>query len=270
MFRSKHTTGVINNLPESVYRADPALSTSLLKEIGNPQRFYAMAKGLLRKSDTDCMKLGRLFHMRILERERWDKEVVVCPDEHSDKRYKENRAWWAKAEADSSIVIREHELAMVTGMERQFYQLPIVKDISKPRTELSVFARDYRKGIDTKCRIDMECDGVVVDIKTTREGGADPIEFMRTCRKYKYAWQAQNYMGIAKAAGLNIREWYFAVVEKAAPYTCAIYSLDRDDLMAADAQLEEAYRMVQSCQELNTYPGYTPQEPKALSLSKGL
>ena len=76
--------------------------------------------------------------------------------------------------------------------------------------------------------------------------------------------------GIAKAAGLNIREWYFAVVEKAAPYTCAIYSLDQSDLDAANDQLEEAYRMVQSCQELGTYPGYTPQEPMKLSLSQGL
>lgn len=270
MFRSKRTTGVINNLPESVYRADPALSTSLLKEIGNPQRFYAMAKGLLHKKDTDCMKVGRLFHMKILEPERWEKEVVVCPDEHQDRRLKDNKEWWAKAEASGATIIKERDLAMVLGMEKRFYELPIVKDITEPRNELSVFARDYRKGIDTKCRIDMECDGVVVDIKTTREGGADPMEFMRTCRKYKYAWQAQNYMGIAKAAGLNIREWYFAVVEKAAPYTCAIYCLDQSDLDAANDQLEEAYRMVQSCQELGTYPGYTPQEPMKLSLSRGL
>ena len=77
------------------------------------------------------MKVGRLFHMKILEPERWEKEVVVCPDEHQDRRLKDNKEWWAKAEASGATIIKERDLAMVLGMEKRFYELPIVKDITE-------------------------------------------------------------------------------------------------------------------------------------------
>ena len=268
---SSHPTGVYDGMADPEYRQDGALSTSLLKEMGkSPKRFHAKWTGLIPDIDTECFRFGRLFHMYVLEPERWESEVVVCPDERADRRQKENKEWWAKAKSNGAEIIKEKELQKVIAMADSFRSLPEIQSMQGSRNELSIFANGFRRGIDTKCRIDMEKDGVVVDIKTTRDGGAAEHEFMRTSRQFKYAWQQANYIDIAAKAGLEIKKWYWAVIEKEPPFAAGIYCFTADDIARARRELHEAYTTLQSCLNLDSWPGYTPTKPRELRLYGGL
>jgi len=269
--RSDHQTGVYDGMADPEYRQDGALSTSLLKEMGkSPKHFHAKWTGLIPNVDTECFRFGRLFHMYVLEPNRFEKEVVVCPDEHADRRQKANKEWWAKAKANGAEIIKEKELEKVVAMSDAFNALPEISSMKGARNELSVFANGFRRGIDAKCRIDMEKDGVVVDIKTTRDGGASEWEFMRTSRQFKYAWQEANYRDIAAKAGLEIKTWYWAVIEKEPPYEAGIYTFTADDIARARRELSEAYTTLQSCLTLDSWPSYTPTTPRELRLYGGL
>jgi len=270
-FRSEVKTGVYDGMADPDYRRDGALSTSLLKEMGkSPKRFHAKWTGLIPNVDTECFRFGRLFHMYVLEPDRFHKEVIVCPDERQDRRLKENKQWWAKVKENGAEVIKEKELEKVIAMADAFYALPGINNMKGSRTELSVFANGLRKGIDAKCRIDMEKDGVVVDIKTTREGGASPREFMRTSRSFKYAWQEASYRATCKAAGLELKTWHWAVIEKEPPFEAAIYTFTGDDIARATREVNEAYTTLQSCLNLDSWPSHTPTQPQELQLYGGL
>jgi len=270
-FRSETKTGIYDGMADPDYRQDGALSTSLLKEMGkSPKRFHAKWTGIIPNIDTECFRFGRLFHMFVLEPERFHKEVIVCPDERQDRRKKENKQWWAKVKENGAEVIKEKELEKVIAMADAFQALPEIQSMKGARHELSVFANGFRKNIDAKCRIDMEKDGVIVDIKTTREGGASEWEFMRTSRQFKYSWQEANYRDIAAKAGLGIKRWYWAVIEKEPPFEAGIYTFSNDDIARAKRELNEAYTTLQSCLTLDTWPSHTPTQPRELSLYGGL
>ena len=111
----------------------------------------------------------------------------------------------------------------------------------------------------------------VVDIKSTKPGGADPREFAKTARNLKYHWQQANYTNIAAKAGLTIDRWIWAVVENAprepgAPIVAACYEFSPGDMKQANSELEEAYRKLQACLELKDWPAYTPTSPMTLNL----
>lgn len=264
MFKSNFKSGVYYNLEEGVYRSDPALSTSNLKELGksNPEHFRALCRGDIEWKSSAAMELGSLFHMYVLERGRWDTETIFKPTD-IDYRTKVGKAW-REENADKTIVTVD-QWGSIQAMAERYYNLPAVKSLVKPQYEVSAVAKDFVKGIDVKCRIDALDQDVVVDIKTTRAGGANPRKFGYTVRDLKYHWQQQNYTNILKANGRNIRKWYWAVIETEAPYDCAVYELHPQDLVMAEAELKEAYKTLEACLELNTWPNYTPTHPITIS-----
>jgi hypothetical protein len=209
------------------------------------------------------MELGSLFHMYVLERERWTNETIFKPTD-IDYRKKDGKAW-REENADKTIVTMDQWEA-IQAMAERYYSMPIVKNLSKPQYEVSVVSKLHATpNIDAKCRIDVMDGDVVVDIKTTRAGGANPRKFGWTVRDLKYHWQQQNYCNIAKKAGLNIRKWYWAVIETEAPYDYGIFELHPQDLVMAEAELQEAYKALGACLELNTWPNYTPTHPMTIS-----
>jgi len=270
-FRSEFSEGLFNGVAESVYRADSALSTSDLKRISNPYEFHQNMSGKVRGFDTESMKTGRLYHMYALERDRWDAEVAVCPDEFADRRKKASKEWWARQAEKDITIIKEEDLVAIQSMHDNLMALPRVgESIEGGQTEVSVFAKSLVKGIDVKCRIDCLLSAGrerrVIDIKTTRKGGSSPKEFTYTSRRLKYHWQQANYQRICQKVGYPITDWLWAVVETEAPYTAAVYRFSPYDMQMANVELDEAYTKLTSCVELDVWPSYTPSEPLTLNL----
>lgn len=272
-FKTEFQPGLYNNLDEKVYRADGALSTSDYKLLSKtPNRFKAKWDGKLPYIDSPAMRLGRLFHLYALERDEWDKTVVECPEEFSDRRYKASKEWWAEADTRGVTVITGSELTSIKAMHDAYTGLkPVQATLAKPhQTEVSVFCKDLIGKNDMKCRVDLLGDGVVLDIKTTREGGADPREFTRTSKALKYHWQQASYTRMLAKHGIEVKTWIWAVVEKEPPFEAAAYVFTPADMDYALAELKEADRKLLACQELDSWPSYTPGDAVELSLFNGI
>lgn len=266
ILRSEFKTGVYNDLAESVYRADSALSTSDLKLIDNPNEFHGKITGQAPRVDSASMAFGRMCHSYILERDQFDALHSVCPPDKQDKRLKVNKEWWKEQEASGKLIIKQDDYDRAMAISDRFYSLPIVRDIKFFNSEVSVFAQKFHGSVDAKCRIDMLAGSTVIDLKTTRKGGARPLEFKRTARNLKYAWQEVNYRNIAAKAGLKIDKWYWAVVETEWPYNSCIVEFTDNDRQVAQEQLDEAYSTLESCMRLSVWPDYTPHEPLVLNV----
>lgn len=264
LFDGGLSAGVYHNLPESAYRADPALSTSDLKLIGNPYRFHQKLSGNLPGRDSDSMALGRLFHTRILEPGKWESDIVVCPDEFRDRRKKANREYWDSRAGEGKTVITEEVFEQVLAMEERAR----AEGLSTPRqTEVSLMGGGKAwLGLPVKCRVDILGDREIIDIKTTRGYGAGPSEFARTARALKYHWQQWHYTHIARSLGIRIDRWRWFVIETEKPYCVAWYEFDGHTMEIASLEVQAAIKTVKECRVSNTWPDYTTTQPKTLSL----
>jgi len=257
--------GVHQNMDERDYRAQPALSTSELKLIDNPRRFWQRATGATVMERTESMKLGTLFHTYILEPDVFAKTVTVCPDEFSDKRTKAGREWWSNYGNENTI--REPEFDKLKTMAAAFFRLPGTDKIGDWQNEVSVFSRRAWP-ISSKCRIDGydPKTETVYDLKTIAPNGAHPRKFARQCRDLKYHWQQWNYCHLARHEGLPIRRWIWLVVETGGDYLSASYEFDADTVFAAGKEVTEAMDRLLTCIDTDTWPDYTPDKPMTLSL----
>ncbi len=263
---SKFETGCYYNLAESVYRADPALSTSDLKLIENPYEFHQKIKGNAPAIDSPAMRFGRLVHSLILEPDEFKNIYSVCPEDRENRRLVKNRDWWKEQEQAGKEIVKQVDVDDAKAMSRQFWRLPIVRDLKEYKTELSVFAKNYRGICDVKCRIDMKSGPIVIDLKTTAAGGAHPRKFVYKARDLKYLWQQVNYTDMCKAAGVEIEKWYWAVVETKWPYKSSLIEFTPRDLDTVRKELDEAYDTLKNGIKHNSWPDYTPDEPVTVSM----
>jgi hypothetical protein len=274
-FKTAFEPGIYHNLEEKTYRADGALSTSDYKLLSKtPNHFRAKAEGKLPYIDSPAMRLGRLFHTYALERDEWNSTVKVCPLKYQDKRLKESKQWWSEMSSLGVTVVKSEEYDVIRSMHDAYIGLNDVKAaVAMPHnTEVSVFCQNLIGQNDTKCRIDLMTGTVtsksvtVVDIKTTRAGGADPREFARTSRALKYHWQQANYTRMLAQKGISVDRWVWAVVEKEPPYEAAAYVFSSSDMEYALAELKEADKRLLACQELDSWPSHTPGDAVELNL----
>ena len=258
-------SGVHQNMDEPDYRSQPALSTSDLKLITNPRRFWQRATGAVAFERTQSMQLGTLFHTYILEPDTFAKSVTVCPDEFSDRRTKAGKEWWAAHGNENTI--REPEFQKLKTMAAAFFRLPGAKCVGEWQTEISVFS-ERAWPIASKCRIDAydPKTETVYDIKTIMADGAHPRSFARQARNLKYHWQEWNYCHIARHEGLPVKRWVWLVVETGGDYLSAAYEFDADTVFSAGKEVTGAMDTLLRCIDTDTWPDYTPNQPAQLSL----
>ena len=278
LFKSNFKQGIYYNLAEDVYRADGALSTSDFKLLGEtPKKFKAQQAGELPRTETDAFRLGSLFHIYALQRQEWDKTTMLCPDEYLAKRSNVSKAWWAEQERAGTMVYKPHELKAIRAMYDSYHALASVTEHTRMDylTEVSVFCKGLIGKNDTKCRVDLlakpsQQEAIVVDIKTTMKGGANPRKFTSSSKKFKYHWQQANYTRMLANQGITVTKWVWAVVEKEPPYEAAEYTFSKSDMDYTMRELKEADKRLLACQELDSWPSYTPSGPQELNLFGGV
>jgi len=258
-------TGIHVGMDETDYRAQPALSTSELKLITNPRRFWQRATGETAMQRSPAMDLGTLFHTYILEPDRFANEVTVCPDEFSDRRTKVGKQWWEQH--GNANTIREPEFEQIKKMAKAFFRLPDTEHIAEWQTELSLFSKRAWP-IASKCRIDAydAKTETVYDIKTIAPGGAHPRKYTWQSKDLKYHWQQWNYCHLARHENLPVKKWVWLVVESGGDYLSATYEFDQETVFQAGKEVTNAMDTLLRCIDSDTWPDYTPDKPMIIGL----
>jgi len=251
------------NVLESVYRADKAIAASDLKyAVSNGlQAFHTYKYGIDNppRVATPAMKFGSMFHKAILEADDFGNCYQLLDDKRS-KRGKElalafqtrGIETYTSSEFDTIAAIRK-------SLEKNaFVSKYLINDI-EGASEQSYWWTHKATGLQCKCRCDYVIDDMVIDLKTTGEGGASPDAFTRTIVNFKYHLQAGHYL-----QGTGAKRFIFVAVEKVFPYTVAVYELSGSFIEKGFQLQEQTLQQIKQAQESGIWAGHSDQEPDGI------
>jgi len=266
---------VIHGMDIDAYHTHRAVSRSGLMLIDrSPQHYYyEYLSGLAPKIDTTALRIGGAFHTLILEPSTFNDRVAVLPEgapkrptkaQLEAKKPSEDTInainWWAQWEHlyGHKVQMTREEFdvmqAMASAVKNQRASSKVLVEAGK--IESSFFWYDQEYGIHVKARPDYyRADGIVVDLKTTRD--ASRTEFERSIVNYGYDVQVYMQMeGIERVTGVRPQNFVFVCVEKEPPYATAFYSADNDLIEHGRYRYAKMASKFADCQQKGIWPGY--------------
>jgi len=188
------------------------------------------------------LDLGSLVHKMVLEPDDVLKEFAPedfegCDLNKNSKAYKEAKAAWLESVGDRTVVpkdVWEQAQRMADNVKAIAGNL-----FQNGQAEESFFVKDDLYGITRKCRPDYyrEDIGVVIDLKTTKDGSA--YGFGKSIYDYRYHRQAAWYLSTLQMAGKKVDKFLFVTVETSKPYMVAVWEIDLPSIEAGRANYEK-------------------------------
>lgn len=264
-------TEAVRNMPEADYFADPALSQSSLKIIGelSPQHFKDRQEG--EDEENHALLIGTAFDMKSTDPEAFAKAIIVRPAEHTSYRTKAAKAWRAAVRAEGKLPVTPKDAADLSRMLAGAMRCKEARELmSMGENQVSVFAElttDARGfsgvGVPCKGRIDRVPSRILpkfgralADIKTARS--AHPKEWGKAVLEHGYHIQAAWYLDLWNEINPEDRRhgFYHLVVEKTAPFPCVVYELPQAIIDAGRREYARLLSIYARCVRDNVWPGY--------------
>lgn len=248
---------LVRDLPEAVYRAEPAISQSGLrqyKQAPTPLHYYMRHVSPDRPYNppTPAMVLGTIVHARLqLKDEReFEKYYVKVPK--GLRKTGESGREFRKQSGNRTLVSTpdwEQSLLMFKAVKRNKTAMKLLED---GIPEESFFFK--HKGQNVKGRTDLRTpSGIIGDWKTTINAnpwGEGKDSFKKSIIQGRLDWQAAFYR---KKMNDFIKDkshdFVFIAIEKSYPYSCSLITLDEADMKRAEEQVFQCLDEV--CTRLN-------------------
>lgn len=234
-------TGLVWDLPAEQYFANPALGSTSIKTLSDPDISMAEAQYLLSHNEhKPAYDVGTLAHALILE---GSLDHLVQRVEYDNYYKKEAKAARDAAYADGLIPINNSEvdsvLAPVEAMREAVMAHPIARELfTSHEPEVSAFWE--QDGVPLKGRIDAlhTSKKLAVDLKTIRS--ARPDDVRKQISDYGYYIQARHYLNGMEAVTGDEHDWLFVMVGKTAPYSVSVHRLAPFVLEDAQIRIDHA------------------------------
>jgi len=258
-------------MDNTAYHAHPAISKSHLDMVArSPLHYWAAYLDPARqpREATPAMAIGSAVHTHVLELDQWDARYVTAP-EGIDRRTKMGKAEWEVFTTASTgrTVLTKGDADLVMRMGRAVFGHPAAAMLLglPGKAETTHMWTDAATGLQCKCRPDWLTDDgrLIVDLKTTENASR---EFARSIAQWRYHVQAAWYLdGIEQSTGTRPEQFLFAVVEKKAPFACAVYAADAEMIAAGAKAAARDLEVLATCKAADAWPGYSDQiEPISL------
>lgn len=226
-----------------ILSGEKSISSSALKEAKKSTReflwYYSKPKD--RKGYFD---FGNCLELYLIDKDAFYKEVAVMdeskkPEPDKDYRTKVNQEWKAsfyEKNANKYIIPATGEDSFETiqyleelAQKHPAYDLLLGKEYQKPFEWICP-----RTGLKRYARTDLYEPGIIIDIKTDAND-----DFVRTCVKNDYFTQAFDQMigAVESGAMEEVKDYYWFVLGKKAPYFVDVYRFDTDAML----KVEESY-----------------------------
>jgi hypothetical protein len=254
------TEGLFLNVPMDVYQAAPGESKSALNVLmDSPLDYYRWKTGLIKREETDAMRLGTILHLSAVE--RTVAKFHVRPETYGP----ENKPWnanakeckaWIKAHADAPIYTAERAkfIESVSGYVANHPKASGL--LSGGHAEVSCFARDPETGLMLKGRLDYIIPGddywTVPDLKSTID--ASTRAFERTVFKLRYYVQAGMYRKILKLLGVPDVRYYLVALETGQLPKLNVKELNPRAMEQGEVELKEALQTLIECRKSGVWP----------------
>jgi len=217
---------------------------------------------LLESEETDSLIFGRAFHGYLLQPMSFPDEYIIKPD--VDGRTKEGKETLKRFyELSASRTLISHDdYEKIKQMTLSINAQPTASDwLKEGIAEACVTWTDEETGLKCKSLNDwLMPTGRVVDIKTTKSGGADEREFYKAVRWF-YKYHVSAAMSLEGLLVNNTTPRYnsysFIVVEKEAPYRCECFDLSDKLIEEGNVGFHKLLKLVKYSKDNNYWPAYT-------------
>lgn len=258
----------VENVPAEAYHAAAGVSNSMLKHFARSPRHYQHALTEPKEPPTPAMEMGTLFHLCVLEHEKFPLAFHVRPD-GMNFTTKEGRAW-KEAHAGLPIITREQRSNMLGAFSSILFN-PIGELLLglKAVNEVSLWVNHVETGLLLKSRFDSlaeDGDGrpVILDLKTTD----DARRFKWQARDLRYTVQSTFYRDNLRRAGIEDARFVFIVIELEPPFGLRFCELDEDSTRDARENYEAELRQLAQCEQTGKWPGYQPDGIELVTIIK--
>jgi exodeoxyribonuclease VIII len=279
--------GIHHLLDERVYRNDPAIAISDLKEMSlSPLHFWSKKFGGYRAEQTEAQEIGTLTHLSVLEPEEYARKTVLKPADAPRKPTDAQRnakkpsedtiaaiKWWddwSAANAGKTELSQDEstQIAGITqGVMSNSDAVQLMDDALK---EVAMFKTIVVNGttIRIKGKADIICSSggsdseAIADLKTVDRGYANPDDFSYSIKKWGYAQQAAWYIDLYNmltvtddpfTSDVKKSRWVFIVAEKLPPYVCITLELDEDSIEVGRAINKRHLETLAECFKTNVW-----------------
>jgi hypothetical protein len=248
-----HTFGIHHSISNEDYHSTKqieghtAVSSSFAKAWHNLTPAHAVADKPFRTST--AFDIGTATHS-------WALEGVLPTKGPATRR---GAAWQnavAEAELLGSTALTESDYERVEQMVQALHRNPAIDKLLSHKqgiVEASVFAL-HDSGICMKARPDLylEKQGIMVDLKTTQS--AEPYDFERKgIHGLGYGLQAAWYCKTLSLAGVDIKRFLFANVEKEPPFATSIVEVGDALMKHCSEAVERILQEITEAEQTNTY-----------------
>jgi hypothetical protein len=242
--------------PYHVFDPDrPTISKSELDLINHsPAKYKRQIIDGIKPKATANLIFGQAFHMAVLEPLEFDDRFAVLPDDlaalnKNTKAYKEGLVEFKQeqvaTDGQPKEILTPADAFVLNAMAESVFAHPLACELLAKvvHVEKAFYWRDERLGVDCRCKPDFVTScGVVGDLKSTRDRLDD--WHAQSAVKWRYDVQQVHYMAGLMANGIDVSDFQFVVVEKSAPYSCAVMGFEPGDV----EQARQEWRM-----DLGTY-----------------
>lgn len=232
----------IKNLPQEDYRELKYISASDIKLVLENPYLY---KTKWSKPSTDNMLLGSLVHCLVIEPKTFDKNYLILPElnlrSKTDKENLEN----IKLENPKKTLIKQDIFDKAKDIADSILGSDIGRLFTGGFGEVSYIKNCY--GVKCKARPDyyLKDKNIIIDLKTTKFGGANPSSFQKTIANFKYYIQAAFYLDVLEAD-----KFFFVAVETEEPYMIGLYELDN---VALDLGRDKIVKAIEIIKNIDKY-----------------
>ena len=218
-------------IDEKVYRKHEAWAASDLRLLAKGYGFYTHKRDNPEQYGyTAALRAGTITHCAVLEPSKFQNEYVVPPE--INRRTKAGKEEWAAWEAENGdkIAISKEELARSNLLRQHVFANPKAAEMlvgGSAEVPLTWVEQINGELYDFKGRADyIKTFGdtmLVIDLKTTQD--ASYKSFQRSVANWDYSLQAAHYKrGVEILHPEYDVHFVWVVIEKQAPYGCAVYS----------------------------------------------
>lgn len=233
------------------YASRSGVNWSTLREMARSPRHYRHRLTTPREY-TAPMRFGRAVHCSVLEPDRFPVEYTVWPDARRGRNWTD----FALAAADAGLdVLTEAEYATCLAVRDAVRADPVSGPYLQAglETEKTLEWTDTGTSLKCKSRLDMLGQGIVVDLKTTRDAGPD--EFAKTAARMMYVHQLAFYCMGAEAVYGDEHRAIIIAVESEPPHDVCTYTVSEDDIWTATEEVKALLQRVAECEAAGEWPG---------------
>lgn len=253
--------------PYHIYNPDdPSVSKSELDLINkSPALYYHQVVQGHRSTESRALLFGQAFHAAILEPMEFEDWFAVMPADLAamDKRKKEGKealAAWKAAQLDPDgnlkSVLSAPEGAAIEGMTKSIFANPCARSLIErtAQVEKAHYFRDPKHGVKLRAKPDFVTGGgIICDLKSTSVPLLD--WHAKAAEKWRYDVQAAMYTKVLQGAcDVDVDDFLFIVVEKTAPYDCAVFGLEDEDLAHGWDEMEIDIGVYAECLASGQWP----------------